>query len=157
MNFRNIIYWIWGQYLNPVLDINPNSFISKFFSSLFRLFLPISCHFENNSHFGNFTFIVVTSGKNIKKIEVNISIQYKDVDQYRFNIGINAALSQPSWIPWLWKKNSALHFVILNLFLQFQVFPPMCSLVILAEKKSHTDRRTDTWMDRTKTYMPSAC
>ena len=53
---------------------------------------------NNFQHFFYFLFCVVTSGG---KIEVNISIQYKVMDQDKFHI--NGVLIWPSWIEWLRK------------------------------------------------------
>jgi len=84
------------------------------------------------------------------KSEVNISIQYRVMARNRFRPYM--AVSRPSWIERPLKYNSAVHFEVLNIILQFQLNPSSGSLVIAGEKTLRTDRRTD----RTKTYMPPA-
>jgi len=86
------------------------------------------------------------------KFEVNVSIQYWVMAQNRFRVYM--AVSRPSWIRGSQKDNSAVHFEVLNIILQFQLNPSSGSLVIAGEKTLQTD--PDRQTDRTKTYMPPA-
>ena len=81
----------------------------------------------------------------MKKIEINISIQYKVMDPNGFRI--NVALRRPSWIapPW---KNKLFIFKALSTILLFQNIPIRGSAVIVGEKTSLTDGRTDGPTDR---------
>ena len=79
-----------------------------------------------------------------KKIEANISIQYKVMSPYRFRL--NVALRRPSWFSRPWKNNSGLHIEVFYIFPQVQRDPSIGSLVIAAEKNvadGQTDRQTD--------------
>jgi len=55
------------------------------------------------------------------------------------------------------KNNSAVHFEVLKIILQFQLNPFSGSLVIAGEKTLRTDGQIDGQTDgRTGTYMPQA-
>ena len=87
--FWNLTKKNWSQYLNPVQSY-----------AHFRRFLAVSGNFRQfPAVFGNFRQLLMFCGKfwdPTKKIEVNISIQYKVMAQYGSHI--NVALSRPSWI-----------------------------------------------------------
>jgi len=128
------------RHYKPMLRVV--SHFSKFYDFAIIDYFAIFANFAKS--FGH--FMRVDKIYPHAKFGGNISIQYRVMAQNRFRPYM--AVSRPSWIGQLRKNNSAVHFEVLNIILQFQLNPSSGSSVIAGEKPLRTDRRTD----RTETY-----
>ena len=116
------------RYYKPML--REVSHFSKFYDFAIIDYFAIFANFAKS--FGH--FMGVDKIYPHAKFGVNISIQYRVMAQNRFQPYM--AVRRPSWIGRPQKNNSAVHFEVLNVILQFQLNPSSGSLVIAGEMKS---------------------
>jgi len=123
------------RYYKPML--REVSHFSKFYDFAISDYFAIFANFAKS--FGY--FMGVDKIYPHAKFGGNISIQYRVMAQNRFRPYM--VVSRPSWIGQPRKNNSAVHFEVLSVILQFQLNPSSVSLVITGEKTFRMDGRTD--------------